>query len=347
MGLSLKETEKLLHFVRGHPGRRQVGDLHRPQHLPRLLGGGPDRRPRPRAGGGRVPDRRATRSRSSWTSCERSPRRGAYTEPSRYRGRGRSPAPQPGPSRERAAAAPASSARAADSALVGVHDPLGVADRHHRRVPAALAGVHRPGAGRRSCRDRIYLSFAQTTPVLRAHRDAPDDGHRRRRHRPLVPVDHGPGHGRLRVGLGGHRQRRARRRRGVLASAPLAGLFNGLVVTMVGHPVAGRDHRHPVPVPWTRRWCSSRARARRSSDTEDSRLRPPGREALRDPDGVLVAGAGTDRRLGAAQPPPPRAERLRHRRQPPGRPADGHPDPADPHHAVRADRRRGRVRRAC
>ena len=43
MGLSLKETEKLLHVRRRHPDRRQVGDLHRPQHLPRLLGRGPDR----------------------------------------------------------------------------------------------------------------------------------------------------------------------------------------------------------------------------------------------------------------------------------------------------------------
>ena len=41
---------------RRHPGRRQVGDLHRPQHLPRVLGGGPDRRPGPRPRGRRVPD---------------------------------------------------------------------------------------------------------------------------------------------------------------------------------------------------------------------------------------------------------------------------------------------------
>ena len=56
MGLSLKETEKLLHFVDGIRDGRQVGHLHRPQHLPRLLGGRPHRHPRPRARGRRVPD---------------------------------------------------------------------------------------------------------------------------------------------------------------------------------------------------------------------------------------------------------------------------------------------------
>ena len=40
----------------GHPGRREVGDLHRPQHLPRLLGRRPDRGPRPRTRRGPVPD---------------------------------------------------------------------------------------------------------------------------------------------------------------------------------------------------------------------------------------------------------------------------------------------------
>ena len=49
---------------------------------------------------------------------------------------------------------------------------------------------------------------------------------------------------------------------------------------------------------------------------------------------VLVDG----RRVAAAQPAPARAERVRHRRQPPGRRAHGHPHPADPDPAVRARR---------
>ncbi len=43
MGLSLKETEKLLHFVSGIRSRRQVGGLHRSQHLPCVLGRRPHR----------------------------------------------------------------------------------------------------------------------------------------------------------------------------------------------------------------------------------------------------------------------------------------------------------------
>ena len=54
MGLSLTETKKTLDFVRSHQGRRQVGDLHRPQHLQHLSGRRPALRPRPRQGRGRL-----------------------------------------------------------------------------------------------------------------------------------------------------------------------------------------------------------------------------------------------------------------------------------------------------
>ena len=56
MGLSLKETDKLLHFVKGISDGRQVGDLHRPQHLPRVLGRRSHRRARPRSRRRGVPD---------------------------------------------------------------------------------------------------------------------------------------------------------------------------------------------------------------------------------------------------------------------------------------------------
>ena len=56
MGLSLKETDKLLQFVSSIRAAEQVGNLHRPQHLPCLLGGGPDHAARPRPNRGQLPD---------------------------------------------------------------------------------------------------------------------------------------------------------------------------------------------------------------------------------------------------------------------------------------------------
>ena len=85
MGLSLKETEKLLHFVEGIRDGGQVGHLHRPQHLPRVLGGRPHRRAGPRPGRRASSRPRATRSTSSWTSCARWPRPGSSSSPSASR----------------------------------------------------------------------------------------------------------------------------------------------------------------------------------------------------------------------------------------------------------------------
>ena len=64
MGLSLTETRKTLDFIENIKTGRQVGDLHRPQHLPRLPGGRPPLRARPR------PRRRHLhgRTRSRWRS---------------------------------------------------------------------------------------------------------------------------------------------------------------------------------------------------------------------------------------------------------------------------------------
>ena len=58
MGLSLKETEKLLHFVAGIRAAGKSCHLHRPQHLPRLLGGGSHRAPRSRRVAGEFPTAR-------------------------------------------------------------------------------------------------------------------------------------------------------------------------------------------------------------------------------------------------------------------------------------------------
>ena len=59
MGLSLSETKKCLDFVAGHQGGREGRHLHRPQHLPRLSGGGQDRRAGPRHDGRAVHEERA------------------------------------------------------------------------------------------------------------------------------------------------------------------------------------------------------------------------------------------------------------------------------------------------
>ena len=59
MGLSLSETKKALDFVTQHQGGRQVGNLHRPQHLPRLSRCGQDRRPGSRNDRGPVHEGRA------------------------------------------------------------------------------------------------------------------------------------------------------------------------------------------------------------------------------------------------------------------------------------------------
>ena len=95
-----------------------------------------------------------------------------------------------------------------------VRQALGVADRHHRRLPAALARLHHPGAGDVHLRPHLQVVRADGA-LLRHHGHGAHDGHRGRGHRPLVPLDHGPRHGRLRVDLGRHRRtwpwRRSRR----------------------------------------------------------------------------------------------------------------------------------------
>ena len=54
MGLSLTETKKTLDFVEQHQEGRQIGDLHRSQHLSRLPGRRPALRARSRQGRGRL-----------------------------------------------------------------------------------------------------------------------------------------------------------------------------------------------------------------------------------------------------------------------------------------------------
>ena len=112
---------------------------------------------------------------------------------------------------------------------------LGVADRHHRRLPAAVAGVHRLRTGDLPERPHLPLVRADDA-LLRDRGHAADDGHHRRRHRPLVPVDHGPRHGRLRVGLAGAPAASSWASSPRSPSGCLAGLFNGLVITLIGIP---------------------------------------------------------------------------------------------------------------
>ena len=88
---------------------------------------------------------------------------------------------------------------------------VGVADRHHGRLPPPLAGVHRPrpgdvprpsGSTCRSPRRRPFfaiIALPLTMVIVAGDIDL------------SFPSIMALGHGRLRVRLGGHRQRRARR----------------------------------------------------------------------------------------------------------------------------------------
>ena len=142
----LAEGDREAPALRGrHPGRRQVGDLHRPQHLPRLLGVRTGSSSSTAAASRASSRPRATRSKSSWASCARSRRR-APTRSRSATGRSTATLPAARPERRRERAATAPTRRATADSVTGVRHRLGVADRHHRRVPAALARLHHPGA---------------------------------------------------------------------------------------------------------------------------------------------------------------------------------------------------------
>ncbi len=63
MGLSITETERVLNFTRSIREQRQVGDLHRPQHLSRLRRGRPLHHPRPRPHRRALPKSEVTREK--------------------------------------------------------------------------------------------------------------------------------------------------------------------------------------------------------------------------------------------------------------------------------------------
>ena len=209
---------------------------------------------------------RAIRSRSSWASCARSPRRAPTRKPSATACRRR---------RQRAGRRSGVSARRqrprrrAGNGVGTAPRPVGVADRHHGRVPAALARVHRPRA-EDVPRHADLPVVRPDDAVLRDHRDGPDDGHRRRRHRPLVPVDHGA---RAWSASSLVWQATGSVALGVVAAlgvGVLCGLFNGLCRHVHRHPVAGRDDRDAVPLPRPRPGARRRHGSTRSSDTQDS-----------------------------------------------------------------------------
>ena len=317
MGLSLKETEKLLHFVDGirSAGKSAIFIDHNIFHVYSVadrivvLDRGTRR--------GRVPDLALLARGAHGRSCARSPRPGAYTEAERYRPAGVARASRrPRGQRERGRDA---AAMRRDG--TGIRSRrLGVADRHHRRVPAAVADVHRPRARGRSCTAAIYLSFAQTTPYFAIVA------------MPLTmvivagdidlsfPSIMALGHGRLRRSCG-----RRPAASSWASSAALGGrcrwpaCSTGSDRHVHRHPVAGRDDRHPVPLP------RPDARPRRRQELRPRR--DPGRRRRTtcwsaSSFGIpmefywLVLVTVVD--VGAAQPAPPRPERLRHRRQPPG-----------------------------
>ena len=341
MGLSLKETEKLLHFVDGIRAAGKSCDLHRPQHLPCLLGRRPDRRPRPRARGRRVPHQPLHARRADEHHARGGRHRSLHPRPSAT---GRAPTRRAGSRRVNAVAQRRRSTRRA------ARSPRSRGPGRRRsasRSPSSCsgAGVHRPGPG--DLPQRTHLpSFAQTTPYFaitamaltmvivagdidlsfpsimalgmvgfvwrgRTPPATSDSASRRpRRRRPVRPVQ--------RRGRDPHRD-----------------------------PVAGRDDRHAVPLP------RADARPHRGLDQGPrgdegvAGPRPPRWGLVRDTDGVLVAGPGRDRGLVAAQPAPPRPERLHDRRQPPRGDLDGHPDPPDADHPVRARGSRGRLCRGA
>ena len=165
---------------------------------------------------------RATRSRSSWASCARSPRPAPSRRPSatacrrRCHRRGR-----------RAAVSAVPRTQASRRNGVGTAPrTVGVADRHHHRVPPALDRVRRPGA-EDVPRHADLPVVRPDDAVLRDHRDVAHDGDRRRRHRPLVPLDDVARHGRLRRAVAGHRQRRSWASSARSASASCAGSSTG------------------------------------------------------------------------------------------------------------------------
>ena len=111
---------------------------------------------------------------------------------------------------------------------------LGIADRHHRRVLCSVGVVHRLRASDLPGHRDLPVLCADDA-VFRDRRHAADDGHRGRRHRPVLPVRHGPGHGRFRMGMAGNRQHGAGCLRGN-SRRLLWGLFNGAVITLIGLP---------------------------------------------------------------------------------------------------------------
>ena len=244
MGLSLKETDKLLHFVRGirAAGKSAIFIDHNIFHVysvcDRIIV--IDR--------GRVAGEFPT-SRYSLNELMDIMREvaeaGSYTEPARYR----ADAPCPvatGPGREQLAATVPARPRPR-------HGLAAFATRWASQIGITVAFlllwlvfiVLAPGT---FLSDRIYLSFAQTTPyfamvampltmvIIAGDIDL------------SFPSIMALGHGRLRVGLAGDRQRRAWRPGGAGVAA-LAGLFNGAGHHARRDPLARRHHRHPVPVP--------------------------------------------------------------------------------------------------
>jgi hypothetical protein len=126
MGLSLKETEKLLHFVDGTVGR-QAWHLHRPQHLPRLLVA--DRILVLIAVGSPVSSRPSATPRRADGHHARGGGEGATGAGAVSAGRATPRAHGPGMRGSRRSASRRYAARS-------TFTTPGVADRHHRRLPA-------------------------------------------------------------------------------------------------------------------------------------------------------------------------------------------------------------------
>ena len=224
MGLSLKETEKLLHFVEGirAAGKSAIFIDHNIFHVysvaDRIVV--LDR--------GRVAGEFPT-SRYSLEELMDIMREvaagGAYTEAERYRRRSSDPAPA---RREVSRERPAGDRRAAERPIgVAVLGSVGVADRHHRRRSCCSGSMFIVLAPRTFLDSRHLPLVRPDDAVLRDRGHAPDDGHRGRRHRSLVRVDHGPGDGRLRRDLA---VRPGSVELGIVAALAIgvmAGLFNG------------------------------------------------------------------------------------------------------------------------
>ena len=343
MGLSLKETEKLLALRRRDPGRRQVGDLHRPQHLPRLLGRGPDRRPGPRPRGRRVPDRRYSLEELMGIMREVAVDRRLHGAGALPAGRGRRPASDRAGAGMSGAVTTTAASRRRSARRASPR--VGVADRHHGRLPPALVAFV-VLAPRTFLDQRIYLSFAQTTPyfaiiamaltmvIVAGDIDLSFPSVMALGMVGFVFVWEATGSVGLgavvgaRVGAAGRPVQRPHRH-------------------VHRHPGAGRHDRHPVPLPRPRPGARRRARATALVETQGSiTLRAAGRQACSA--SRWSSGGWSSRRsapgccstaIASARTPTSIGDNRA------GGRADGHPDPADADHAVRARRAGGGVRR--